>query len=837
MGMTPTMCRVARALVFAACALVVSVTAAPAADKRPTAQKLTFAVADFEQAGGTPRFHPLGRAIPAAIAMGIVADERVSYVDRGALWQAAIELLPFDDLQRNPDLVFSAKVLDRLNIAIVLRGRFWELEGKLRIEAALEDRRSGRSLKLTPDIVDVRSVHLAMDKLSRQLVAQVDGLLSAAASDVKQLAVLCFRDVSGGPKQKRDIGEDIAVGLLAELELDDNVRARSWTETQSLCPHAANPAAAAAAARADVVVTGEFAVVDGRISIGTVMYIAARSLTLDVGRFEDYSRNLDDVVGRIGEDVQALLEIVVSYSDEKLADLLKPESSASAYVTRANGYLASGSGQLMLAAFAAQRAIALEPSDAVAHYTLGVVRNTQGRAHDALREFKAAAKLDPAHVASLLALAEAYRGFSDYELAVEALAKAARLSDSADVHVRTADVYYLARNNAKARAAAQEALKRDPGNVRAHVLIARVHQAEGQEDKALEIARKVHQSSPANSEATTFLKDLLVVRARRFTGEGKIQAAADAYTEVKSVAPSTSIYRSLMTLEIGRGGYVATKQLFAEAVKGNYADAGVYNEAAIAYRRTGDVERAIQLYDTGIKLNPDLSYLYNNKGFALATLTRFDDAIPEYDRAIKADAKNLLAYANKSGALLRLERFEDAQKVVDSAKRVEPESRVVVLAQTLIFVAQGRWSEALATYDALLVRQPNDVTALSERARALSELGRYGESVTAADQALAKDPKMASAFSHRGFSKVRLGSREDGIQDIRQTLKLEPQSALAYFNLARISAEQGDAAEAVANLQTAIRLDPVFRPIAKSSPSFATLKRDASIRSLLGVSE
>jgi tetratricopeptide (TPR) repeat protein len=475
----------------------------------------------------------------------------------------------------------------------------------------------------------------------------------------------------------------------------------------------------------------------------------------------------------------------------------------------------------------------LDPNSAEAHYTLGIVRSKQRRTQDALRELKAAASLEPGNVKALLALADVYRQLSDYDGALDALSKAARLDDSADVHLRTAEVLYLGQKNAEARVEVEEVLKRDPGQVRAHILLARVYQAENREDKALEIARTLYRTSGSNTEATTFLRELLVVRARRQEAEGDVQAAVNTYSEAKSVAPTVAIYAALMSLENSRARYQATKQLFEEATAGNYLDVFVYNNAAVAYRRSGENERALSLYDAGIALEPRRSFLYNNKGYALATLSRFDEAVAEYDRAIKVDAKNIIAYVNKVQALVRLERYDKAQQVLDSAKRLEPENRSVALTQGFVYLTQRRWSEALATYDARLVRQPDDAVAQSGRGRALLELGRYGDAIAASDVALSKDGKLASAFSIRGFGKAQTGRIDEGIGDIREALKLEPNNPLAYYDLARIHTKRGETGEALKNLKNAIHIDPLFRSLARASPAFATLQGDDAFRSLV----
>lgn len=89
---------------------------------------------------------------------------------------------------------------------------------------------------------------------------------------------------------------------------------------------------------------------------------------------------------------------------------------------------------------------------------------------------------------------------------------------------------------------------------------------------------------------------------------------------------------------------------------------------------SGDINRAIQHYETAIRLKPDFSETYNNLGVALASQGRHRKALPVYLEAIRLRPRWALPRANLSITLSALGGFEDARVEAERATNLDPGS-------------------------------------------------------------------------------------------------------------------------------------------------------------------
>jgi len=293
-------------------------------------------------------------------------------------------------------------------------------------------------------------------------------------------------------------------------------------------------------------------------------------------------------------------------------------------------------GDLTQALEAAEKALALEPDFAQAHNNLGNHLFALGRLDEALKSYDQALAHRPAFAQAL-----ANRGLllgqqGQFQQALESLSAALELDDGlAQGHVGRGKALLGLGDLAGATLAFERAIERDPQDLEAHELLARALVTAGESAKAKQGLLRGIRTHPAPAR-------LHHAHGRILAGEGNHEAAAEAFARAIALddglldarldlgrlrmvqgRPREAIrtYRDALTGHESSDtlhhtlatALLATDQLeegrahLEQAMKLNPANAATARDLAIVCEHQGELERALELYETAVRLDPSLA--------------------------------------------------------------------------------------------------------------------------------------------------------------------------------------------------------------------------------------
>ena len=93
---------------------------------------------------------------------------------------------------------------------------------------------------------------------------------------------------------------------------------------------------------------------------------------------------------------------------------------------------------------------------------------------------------------------------------------------------------------------------------------------------------------------------------------------------------------------------------------------------ALDYRERGNSDRALQVFNEGLKRLPGSALMWLNTGVYLGELGRFAESRRCLERAIRLAPDNPRAYANLAAARLELGDREGARRALAEAVRLDP---------------------------------------------------------------------------------------------------------------------------------------------------------------------
>jgi tetratricopeptide (TPR) repeat protein len=146
---------------------------------------------------------------------------------------------------------------------------------------------------------------------------------------------------------------------------------------------------------------------------------------------------------------------------------------------------------------------------------------------------------------------------------------------------------------------------------------------------------------------------------------------------------------------------------------------------AISAAATEDFQRAIELYDQAIALNPSHAEAYYKRGNALKNLGRLDAVIASYDQAIERRPDYAYAYCNRGVVQQSLGLTAAALSSYDQAITLDATDAMAHYNRALLMQDCSQWKAALASYNQAILVDPGFADAQYNRSLALLFQGDF----------------------------------------------------------------------------------------------------------------
>jgi tetratricopeptide (TPR) repeat protein len=232
-----------------------------------------------------------------------------------------------------------------------------------------------------------------------------------------------------------------------------------------------------------------------------------------------------------------------------------------------------------------------------------------------------------------------------------------------------------------------------------------------------------------------------------------------------------------------------------------------WNNKGLALHHLGKYEEALKCYDKAIELNPTDDCSSNNKGNALDALGKYEEALKCYDKAIELSPTDERLWTNKANTLDNLGKYEEALKYADKAIELNPRYNASWNIKGVVNSHLGKREEALKCYDKAIQLNPRDDKSWANKGNALDHLGKYEEALKCYDKAIELNPKNMRTWSSKGAVIYQhLGKYEEATKCYQNAIELDPNYVPALMNLAEVYIDQGDSTRGLDTARSALIL-------------------------------
>lgn len=203
-------------------------------------------------------------------------------------------------------------------------------------------------------------------------------------------------------------------------------------------------------------------------------------------------------------------------------------------------------GKLNEAIASYQRALAINPNIAEAHYNLGIIFWKQGRPGEAISSFRSAIAADPNDAYSYYNLANMLQGQGRMDEAIASYQRAIAINPNyAEAHNNLGNLLQEQGRLDEAISSYRSAIAADPNDAYSHYNLGNVLQEHGRADEAMASYRSAIAINPGYMEAYNSLGYML-------QQQGKIDEAIDAYQKALEKDPDNPIAAHMLAALTGQ---------------------------------------------------------------------------------------------------------------------------------------------------------------------------------------------------------------------------------------------------------------------------------------------
>jgi superkiller protein 3 len=308
--------------------------------------------------------------------------------------------------------------------------------------------------------------------------------------------------------------------------------------------------------------------------------------------------------------------------------------------------------------------------------------------------------------------------------------------------------------------------------------------------------------------------------------------------QVAATHPSAGVYDALGAYFAGHGQLDCAITVFESAVRLAPNSWESHYDLGIALLTANDPKRAAHELQTASTLKPDTPKILLPLGVSLNQLNRHDAAMDAFHAVLRQDPHSVQALDGLTKALIAEKRYnaaiaelknappdevlqlnlaiayskngniDEAIQILSSIVKEHPDYAQAHNNLGIVYTQQKRFTEAVKEFKTALQLDPTDDAVQLSCVKAMAALLQYDQAQPLIDEYLRKHPHDFEALYFSGVVKRGMGNYADAEKDFSAAAALNPTSAEAHYNLGFVLARLGRPAEARPELEKALQLNP-----------------------------
>ncbi len=321
---------------------------------------------------------------------------------------------------------------------------------------------------------------------------------------------------------------------------------------------------------------------------------------------------------------------------------------------------------------------------------------------------------------------------------------------------------------------------------------------------------QAHVDSSSGTSEKELRAELAFQQGNVFMMLGQMDKAIERYSHGIGLNPNNAgAYNNRGVTYVEKGNLDHAIEDFNTVIdlKPNYA---AYNNRGLAYDKKGDFNRAIEDYTKAIGLKPNYADTYTHRGIAYDKKGDYDRAIKDFAKVINLKPDYAGAYYNYGSAYIKKGDYDRAIGALNMAIDLKSDYADAYNNRASVYIHKGDYDRAIEDYSTTIKLKPSYVEVYNHRGIAYDKTGDFDRAIIDYNKVIKLKLDDAGAYNNRGIAYKNKGDFDRAIEDFNTAIELKRDYADAYNNRGNTYKDKGEYDRAIGDHTKAISLKPGY---------------------------
>jgi len=233
------------------------------------------------------------------------------------------------------------------------------------------------------------------------------------------------------------------------------------------------------------------------------------------------------------------------------------------------------------------------------------------------------------------------------------------------------------------------------------------------------------------------------------------------------------------------------------------------NKQGIELAKKGKIDKAFELFEKAIEINPDFIGAYSNRGNIYRMQKKYSLAIRDYTKSIQLDPSDFDIIYARANTYLDAEDFLNA--IIDYSTIIDknPSFPDIYFDRGYANIRLENYEKAKEDMESQIILAPKDFKSLANLINIKKKLELYDEAFADYDKILKEfpnQPNLHIVYNNRSSLFQIIDKYEKALEDINIALKINENYDIGLFNRAGIYMKLGDKKKACQDFKKSLKL-------------------------------